>query len=193
MTSPTKPDLFSNVHKGIRRALFAACVDLGRADGDPAREVAARATLSEALHFVAHHGENEDLLLLPSLRDRTPQIFARMQSAHEALDEERAALTTHQPIAALYLAACAFTARYLAHLDEEERLFEPDIRAVLSADEAIAFGRRSVERTAPPDQWMMLGWMLPAMTSVDSEAFLDRVPPALAAELRVRIDLLTTR
>jgi len=70
MTTTAKPDLFSNVHKGIRRALFAACADLGRADGDAARELRARATLAQALHFVVHHGENENLLLLPILRER---------------------------------------------------------------------------------------------------------------------------
>ncbi|HEY1533478.1 MAG TPA: hemerythrin domain-containing protein [Polyangiaceae bacterium] len=188
MTTTAKPDLFCNVHKGIRRALFAACAALGRADGDTAREVAARATLAEALHFVAHHGENEDSLLLPILRERTPQIFERMNSAHAALDEARASLTAHQPIAALYLAACAFTSQYLAHMDDEERVFEPAIRALLSADEAIAFGRRSVERTAPADQRMMLGWMLPAMTRLDADAFLGRVPPALAAELRLLVE-----
>jgi len=184
MTTTAKPDLFGNVHKGIRRALFAACADLGRADRDAEREVRALATLAEALHFVAHHGQNEDLLLLPILRERAPQIFERMNSAHAALDEVRAAMSPRQPVAALYLAACAFTAQYLAHMDDEERVFEPAIRAVLSADEAIAFGRRSVERTAPADQRMMLGWMLPAMTRIDADAFLSRMPPALAVELR---------
>ncbi|HEY0464314.1 MAG TPA: hemerythrin domain-containing protein [Polyangiaceae bacterium] len=188
MTTPAHPDLFSNVHKGIRRALFAACAALGRAAGDPAREVAARAALAEALRFVAHHGENEDLLLLPLLRERAPQIFTRMNTAHTALDEARAALLIEQPIAVLYLAACAFTAQYLAHMDEEERVFDPVIRAALSADEAIAFGRRSVERTAPDDQRMMLRWMLPALTRLDADAFLGRVPPALATELRVLLE-----
>jgi Hemerythrin HHE cation binding domain len=183
-----QPDLFSNVHKGIRRALFAACADLGRADGDAAREVTARATLAEALHFVGHHGENEDTLLLPILRERAPETFESMSRAHAALDAARAAIAKQQPIADLYLAACAFTSQYLAHMDDEERVFEPAIRAVLSADEAIAFGRRSVERTAPSDQRMMLGWMLPAMTRPDADAFLSRVPPALAAELRPLVD-----
>jgi len=188
MTRPAQPHLFRNVHKGIRRALFAACAALGRAEGDATRELAARAALAEALHFVAHHGENEDLLLLPFLRERAPQLFARMSSAHTALDEARAALTAPQPIAALYLAACAFTSQYLAHMDDEERAFEPGIVAVLSADEAIAFGRRSVERTAPADQRMMLGWMLPAMTRFDADVLLSHVPPALAAELRPLVE-----
>jgi hypothetical protein len=188
MTTTTRPDLFRNVHKGIRRALFAACTGLGRAEGDPAREAAARAALAEALHFVAHHGENEDLLLLPLLRERAPQIFAQLSRAHTALDEARAGLTENQAVFPLYLAACAFTSQYLAHMDDEERLLEPAIHAVLSADEAIAFGRRSIERTAPADQRMMLGWMLPAITRLDADAILARLPPTLAAELRVLVE-----
>lgn len=189
MTTAAKIDLFSNVHKGIRRALFVACADLGRAEGDPAREAAARSTLAEALHFVAHHGENEDLLLLPILQERAPRIFERMNGAHLALDEARAAMGMQQPIAALYLAACAFTSQYLAHLDEEERVLESDIAGVISSEEAVAFGRRSVERTAPADQRMMLGWMLPAMTRADADAFLSRLPPGLATELRSTLEM----
>ncbi len=184
MTNNAQPDLFSNVHKGIRRALFAACAALGCAEGDPERERAARALLTEALRFVAHHGENEDLLLLPLMRERAPELFASLDEAHRALDTAREALTEEQPVVQLYLATCAFTALYLAHMDQEERVFEPAMRAVLSVDDAVAFGRRSVERTSPQDQRMMLGWMLPAMTSRDVDAFLSRLPVALAAELR---------
>jgi Hemerythrin HHE cation binding domain len=184
----SQPDLFTNVHKGIRRALFASCAALGRAAGDGAREAAARLLLADALHFVAHHGENEDILLLPMLRERAPQVYAGMTEAHTALDVARAALTFDQPTPDLYLAACAFASQYLAHLDDEERVYESTIRAILSLDEALAFGRRSVERTAPADQRMMLGWMLPSMTTVDAAAFLDRLPAALANELRALAD-----
>jgi hypothetical protein len=184
MTTDHHPDLFTNVHKGIRRALFAACTSLGDAEGDADRERSARALLAQALHFVAHHGENEDVLLLPLLRARLPQVFGRMSEAHGALDGEREGLSAEQPVAELYLRACAFTPRYLAHLDEEERVFEPLIRAVLSMEEGKEFGRNSVQRTAPADQRLMLGWMLPAMTPGDSAAFLDRLPPSMAADLR---------
>lgn len=185
--APQTPDLFTNVHKGIRRALFTACTSLGSAAGDAVRERVARATLDEALRFVAHHGENEDLLLLPILKERAPEIFARMTRAHRELGAARARLGT-QSIAELYLAACAFTATYLAHMDEEERELEPGIRAVVTSDEAADFGRRSVERTAPADQRMMLAWMLPAMTRDVANAFLGRLPPALATELRALVD-----
>jgi hypothetical protein len=191
MTIDDTPDLFTNVHKGIRCALFAACAALGRAGDDEDRGRRARALLSEALHFVTHHGENEDLLLLPLLRERAPEIFSRVSADHGALDAARAALTADRSLVDLYLGACAFTSRYLAHMDEEERVHAPAIVAVLSPEEAREFGRRSVERTTPADQRMMLGWMLPAMRRTDAEAFLGRLPQEMATELRPLVDRAT--
>jgi hypothetical protein len=178
------PDLYSNVHKGIRNALFTACAALGRASGDRTREAEAKTALAGALRFVAHHGENEDVLLLPLLRERAPTVFAAMTKDHADLDTERERLGAIESIDALYLAACAFTARYLAHLDAEERELDAQIRAVLTVEELATFGRMSVQRTAPADQRMMLGWMIPAMTPSDASELLGRLPPALADELR---------
>src|SRR6185312_2154026 len=88
------------------------------------------------------------------------------------------------PVDQLCFAAGAFLASYLEHMREEEQDLEPAIRAAVDADALAAFSRGSVERTAPADQRMMLGWMLPAMPRSEAEAFLGRLPGALAAELR---------
>lgn len=183
----TAPDIFTNVHKGIRKALFAACLALGRAGDDPAEDAAARALLREVLRFISHHGENEDLLLLPLLAQHAPAIFQRIHASHERIHAALLALLTEveqAPPPALYAQACEFLAVYLAHMHEEEHELEPAIRLALTPELLVGFGRQSVERTAPADQRMMLGWMLPAMTARDADAFLSRLPPPLAAELR---------
>jgi hypothetical protein len=186
MTQPS-PDIFRNVHKGIRKALFDACLALGRAEDDAELDRAARALLGDALRFVAHHGENEDLLLLPLLEARAPAVAQAMSLAHReletalhALEEARSSAPAH----GLYLASCAFAARYLEHMREEEQAHEPLIRAALAPDELAGFGQRSVARTAPLDQRLMLGFMLPAMRPADASSFLARLPPELAGELR---------
>lgn len=183
----TKPDIFTSVHKGIRRALFEACLALGRAGESREEGAAARRLLQEALHFTKHHGENEDLLLLPVLRDRAPAIAARMERGHGTIGGALAALEARAedaPVDELHFAAGAFIALYLEHMREEEQDLEPAILAAVDADALAAFGRGSVERTAPADQRMMLGLMLPAMPRAEAEAFLGRLPGALAAELR---------
>jgi uncharacterized protein (UPF0128 family) len=183
----TAPDIFTNVHKGIRNALFAACTALGRAGDDDARSAAARAVLRDALRFVAHHGENEDLLLVPLLRERAPAVFERIEQAHGRVNEVLVALVASADVAPpqeLYERTCGFLALYLEHMREEEHDLEPAIRAALSVEALAGFGRQSVERTAPADQRMMLGWMLPAMTRADVEAFLARLPAEVAEQLR---------
>jgi len=182
-----EPDIFTNVHKGIRKALFEACIALGRAGDDEARCTSAKELLREALHFVEHHGDNEDALLLPLVEKRAPSVFERMTAAHGeigvALDALIANIATVST-AALYTEMSRFVALYLEHMREEEQELDPIIRTALSAEMLSGFGRDSVARTSPADQKMMLGWMLPAMNRADVEAFLGRLPPAMADALR---------
>jgi hypothetical protein len=181
------PDIFTNVHKGIRRALFEVCVALGRADADGQRSAAARAQLGEVLHFVAHHGENEDVLLVPLLDHAAPSVAERMRAAHVHIDAALASLRASveaAPIVTLHHRTCEFIALYLEHMREEEQELEPMIRAALTLEQLAGFGRGSVERTAPADQRMMLRWMLPAMTRADAEGFVAKLPGPLADELR---------
>lgn len=183
----TQPDIFTNVHKGIRSALFAACTALGRAGEDQTRVARARALLRDALHFVRHHGKNEDELLQPLLRERASDVHRAMLEAHERVNvalESLSAELEGAPPSALYLHACRFLALYLEHMREEEEVFDPAIRASVPAQELAAFGRHAVERTLPADQRLMLGWMLPAMAPEDVEQLLSRVPPEAQADLR---------
>jgi hypothetical protein len=187
----TGPDIFTNVHKGIRRALFEVCVALGRAGDDSQRLDAARELLREVLHFVSHHGENEDSLLIPLLDRRAPAVAERMRSGHVRVNQALEVLlasvdTAHASV--LYPRVCEFVALYLEHMHEEEEQLEPAIRAALTVEELAGFGRESVQRTAPADQRMMLGWMLPAMTRTDAEGFLGRLPATLAEQLRPLVE-----
>ena len=183
----TKPDIFTNVHRGIRNALFEACLMLGRAGTDTARIAAARVRLRDALHFVAHHGENEDVLLLPLLVSRAPGVFERMRSGHTEISQLLDALSADADVVAipdLHHRACAFVALYLEHMRQEEQELDPQIRGVLAEEELLDFGRRSVERTAPADQRLMLGWMIPAMPPEEASALVSKLPATIAADLR---------
>jgi len=182
----TTVDIFTNVHKGIRRALFEACVALGRASegGEDAR--AARQALGEALHFVRHHGDNEDTLLVPLLQRHAPEIAARMAEAHRRIEGALAELegcAAASSVHELYLRAGAFVALYMDHMREEEQELEPRIRAAVDAAALAGAGRGAVARTAPGDQRMMLGWMLPAMPRAEADAFLSLLPREMAEEL----------
>lgn len=175
-------DLFHNVHKGIRHALFDAAFALGRGDDD------ARERLRNALRFTAHHGENEDVLLAPLLVARLPAVAARMRIAHEAIHgmllRLRHDLEDDTSLAALYARTCAFTSRYLEHVAEEEELIDPAIRAAYRDDELTFIARESMARTSPDDARMMLRLMLPSLTKEDAGGYFAKLPPTLATELR---------
>ena len=184
-----QPDIFTNVHKGIRSALFQACAALGRAADDPTLGARARALLRDALHFVAHHGDNEDTLLVPLLREHAPAVCERIERAHATVQPPLERLRTaleHAPPPSLYADACSFLALYLEHMREEEADLEPLIRARVPAPDLATFGPRSVARTSPADQRLMLGWMLPAMTPPEAQALLARLPAELQEELVAR-------
>lgn len=182
-----EPDLFTNVHKGIRAALFEACLRAGRTGEADACAGDVRAFVQDVLRFVVHHGENEDLLMVPSMEAHLPRVARAMSEAHRALEAEIAALreaAVRLPMDELYLALAEFTARYLDHMLVEERDVDPALRRVLDADTLAGFGRDAVARTAPADQRMMLGFMLPAMTPDARAALLARLPAPVADALR---------
>jgi hypothetical protein len=175
-------DLFHNVHKGIRHALFDAAFALGRGDDD------ARERLRNALHFTAHHGQNEDVLLVPLLVARLPSIAIRMRIGHEEIGDMlhrlRRDLEGDTSLAALYARTCAFTSRYLEHIAEEEELIDPAIRSAYRDEELTFIGRESMARTSPDDARMMLKLMLPSLTKEDARGYFAKLPPTLATELR---------
>jgi hypothetical protein len=185
-----RPDLFTNVHKGIRRALFSTCLALGKAR-DETVSAALRAELRRVLHFVRHHGENEELLLLPMLAETAPVVHGRMRAAHAEIDALLLALEGRVDgggATELYHGLCELAARYLEHMREEELELEPRIAAALTLEQMHEFGRASVARTAPEDARVMLGWMLPAMPPSQAREFLARLPPELERELRGLVD-----
>jgi hypothetical protein len=180
------PDLFVNVHKGLRRALFETIAALGR--GEPS----ARELLATTLRFLEHHGANEDTIMIPLVREKDAALAQRMAHAHELLTPRLEALKLalkDAPLDELFTLANRFLAAYLEHMHEEETVFDPLVRAALTAEELVTFGQRSVQRTAPADQLMMLGWMLPAMPRDEANRFLERVPADTAASLRRQFGL----
>lgn len=185
-----QPDLFTNVHKGIRAALFETCIALGKAP-DGTASAALRAQVHDVLHFIRHHGENEDVLLLPMLGTTAPALQARMREAHAEIETVISALerrVDQDSAQVLYHHTCELAARYLDHMREEELELEPQIRAALSVEQVQEIGRGSVARTPPRDARIMLAWMLPAMQPAEASNLLARLPADLQRELRPLVE-----
>jgi hypothetical protein len=192
MTRPDSftPDIFTNVHKGLRKALFDLVLALGRADPLPERSQPERSLAREVMRFVRHHGDNEDVLLLPLLATHAPALLARMEHAHGEIERDIAAfeaLIDDAETTTLHHAAAHFTARYLDHMHFEEVELEPAIRAAVPVGELAAFGPASVARTPEHERPMMLRYVMPAIPRAMALAQLDKMPEALAAQLRAQL------
>lgn len=180
-----RPDVFTHVHQGIRRALFDASTALARAEGDPSAQRDALGLVEDALLFVTRHGENEDALLLPLLDARAPEISARMRSAHQRIEGELATIRElHARRASdLYLRLSLFIAHYLEHMAEEELELEAHIRAVVSDAELMAGGKQAVARVDPAERMRMLRLMIPALPIAAARSMFERMPPDVAQKL----------
>lgn len=185
------PDLFTSVHKGIRRALFELTLALGRAADTPAESQAERALARDVVGFLRQHGDNEDALVLPLREGRAPEVHELLRRAHAEVDavvDAFEAAIDDVPTPALYTRACHLTSTYLDHIRTEEVELEPRIRSVLTHDELRAVGAASISRTPEAQRPRMLAFVLAAIPRPLAEAQLAKLPPALASELRPRLD-----
>jgi hypothetical protein len=189
-------DVFTGVHKGLRKALFELALQAGATDADSGEELAALADKAgEAFHFLEHHAANEDRFLVPMMEGKAMPQGARLRSEHGVLEEGlnglkiRASALARSPatLHVFYLALNRFIADYLRHIHEEETEVMPALHEALTDEELAGFSRRSVASTPPQDQAMMLSHMFPAMNPPELKGFFDGVrkgaPPQVVAHL----------
>src|SRR5262245_66571403 len=83
-------DLFTPIHKSLRRLMFDAAVTLGRTDfGSPEETTAAARAVTVCLEFLRQHAEHEDRRVVPVIARLSPGLAATI--ALEPPELERAA------------------------------------------------------------------------------------------------------
>lgn len=86
-----RPDLFTPIHKALRRSLYLTAVDLGGTDFADAGAVArAHVAVDACLGFLREHAEHEDHHVLPRIAALAPALAEQLATEHPAL--ERAAI-----------------------------------------------------------------------------------------------------
>lgn len=79
-------DLATPIHKCVRKILFDQAMSLARTDFTNTSEIGrAVAELRDSLALLHEHGEHEDQLILPLLRDADPALFAECVAQHGRL------------------------------------------------------------------------------------------------------------
>jgi hemerythrin-like domain-containing protein len=170
-------DLYREIHKGMRHALFAVTAQAGRTHETDARAVDALVAEWRDVAFVlrGHHAHEDafcDVLIAqhaPALRESLEDQHALANDALVALD--RAALELRRAalprVQAFYLELASFTARYLEHLRFEEEQVMPALGRALS-NEALAGVTAQIRGSVPPDDMcIFIKYMVPGMNPVE--------------------------
>jgi len=173
-------DLFTPIHKGLRRTLFETAIALGRTDFSSVDEIAAAETLvGECLTYLREHAEHEDRHVIPEIARLAPELAATMAEEHPQL--ERAAIEVDSlwprfaPLGRDERVAMggelarrfqALVAMQLRHMDREEREVNAVFWAGMHDGELAALNRRIVV-SIPPAR--LLTWqsqvLLPALSA----------------------------
>ena len=192
-------DLYREIHKGIRYALFHTTMHAGRldvADADDVEDLLCRCTdLVELLHLHHHH---EDRFVQPLLDVHAPALAAAVGAQHDAIEGgltelrrlgERLTTVSHlgrDTVAhRLYLHLSRFTGEYLEHQLLEELEVMPALGAVMPTSELESLHAAIRESVAPRVMADVMAVMLPAMNVGERADMLGGMSMAPAEVFRV--------
>ena len=194
-------DLYREIHKGIRYALFHTTMHAGRldvGDADDVDDLLCRCTdLVELLHLHHHH---EDGFVQPLLDVHAPALAAAVGAQHDAVESGLAELrrlgeqlTTVSHLGRdtvahrLYLHLSRFTGEYLDHQLLEELQVMPALCAAVPPSELESLHAAIVQSIAPPVMADCMSVMLPAMNVGERAEMLGAMsmaPPEVFAVFR---------
>lgn len=197
LDSPIPFDLYREVHKGLRLALFDLTVAVGATDCatlDGRGDVVARTERVVAL-LHTHHG-HEDAFIQELIQEHAPLLAEIVESGHEETEHDLvelddrlarlAAATGGEAVAAgldLYRFLALFTARYLAHMALEEGAVMQVLRDSMTVGQLFEVEMRLRGSVAPPLMVEFMAVMLPAMNPAERTAMLGGMHAGAPAEV----------
>jgi hypothetical protein len=212
MTVTGRVDLYRDVHKGLRHALFDLTFRAGRLDAtDDDLVVELVGESRRVVGLLRDHHEYEEQAALEQIvvthaaavadqiRQQHHTFAAWLDDLARRRDELAAtAIAARAAIAhAYYLELAAFTSAYLAHLDDEERVVLPALAAACDdAELGVVLGAILVG-IRPDQQAVALSAMLPALCPGERVSLLDRIratatPEAFMGARAIAAQVLTT-
>ncbi len=197
-------EIFINVHKGLRRGLWGLALHIGELDWSDEKAVeAAGHELERMVHFLRAHAASEDEVQFPFLESRVPGTTQQEQDEHRELESRLDLIEKHwyqllrgadREILGyrFYLEYNQFVARYLDHMDREERHLTEAFYRYCSEREIEDTFKQVVARTTPQSMDLMLSYMIPAMSPADRGRFMARTKAAAPPETLDRLESATT-
>jgi hypothetical protein len=190
-------DLYKDVHKGIRGALFGVTTRAGNLD--PADRAARRdlaGQLATTFRILGSHAEHEETYVQAVVERHAPRAAAAVLDQHRVIDGRMIELQANADAAVdavrseqrarlhdLYLDVATFTADYLEHQDFEERVVMPALADAMTVPELLVVHRDIVAGIPPDEMAEPLALMLPAMNVDDRTELLGGMQADAPAEV----------
>lgn len=206
----SRPDIYTKVHKGLRKALFDLSNATGNTDYHNDESIISLAKqFNEVIKFLEEHGRNEELYQLPLLESKFPGAAKHDNSEHELIEKKLIILkrSFNNLIAAVnherklkgevfYHLLSEFISDYLNHMREEEIETANLFYEHCTDEEITSSFKKIVANTSPQDMMMMLKYMIPAVNHPERvELFIglkqNAPQPAFNAVLILAQSLLT--
>jgi hypothetical protein len=200
MATIARYDIYSRVHKGLRKALFDFAYLAGRTEyADAAERARLKAQAAETIHFLIHHGHIEDSYHLQLLEASLPGSTEHDIHEHERIHDEvfglQLALDAIEDCATpeecrlageeYYLRVNAFIADYLTHMHHEEMTMAPLFIEHCTQEKLQAMIGSITANASPADAMIMLRYTVPAIDQAERAMFvgnIKQVAPAPAFE-----------
>jgi hypothetical protein len=193
---PVTFDLYRDIHKAIRSELFGLVTLAGATDPTDVLATSDLATQTARLiDFLDLHAEHEDDNIQPLILQIQTEAAERIEADHADFEgvgsdlvDRAVEITQASPgdrrhlTHSLYLDLAAFTSRYLAHQDLEERLVMPALESAFGVDQVMGV-HGQILGSIPPDEMMRsLAIMFPAMNVDDRTELLGGMRATAPAE-----------
>jgi len=173
-------DLYSSVHKGLRNAMQATLLQLGRLDATDAHDVAETlALLRDVTAWLAKHLEIEESFVHTAIDAKRPGAVTQIRHDHEAHQRDFALLladadalehTSASAVAErralghqLYLSFSRFVGDNFVHMALEETAVNALLWELFTSDELQAIFGRIIGSETPEQLMRGVRWVLPAL------------------------------
>jgi hypothetical protein len=191
-------DMFTPIHKALRRSLFDTALALGRTSFAAADDTAAAERLVAAcMEFMREHAAHEDRHVLPEIARLAPELATLLADGHPELERTAIAVDSLWPRLAALPAAAAeereslggelmrrfhrFVADEVVHMDREERELNALLWARLTDAEIMAISSRITTSISPERMRTWGELLMPALNGPERGAMLARAAAAAKA------------
>jgi Hemerythrin HHE cation binding domain len=169
-------DLYREIHKALRFALFGVTVMAGATDPtDRAALVRLAEEWTTVNTVLTGHHSHEDRYCDPLIQVHAAELRDELESAHQASNVAMATLTSSvnelsseggasaASLAHLYRELSEFVGTYMLHLQFEEEQVMPALSAALSDDELADVTMAIRMSVPPPEMCVFIRYMAPSM------------------------------